>query len=182
MKRIMFKGLFSALILGLFWSCSTENDVQMQQGGVNQKDNDILSGVIAHDLGNGQYQFVVSQADLIKEIERISVAEGDEAEIQSVQVIDKELVNAPGQYIPVLIAGGVNATGTLVTYGFGLVKAGTYLSGGGAAIGEDRPPRISCTGCGTGCFLEWYKLDDKHSLGYCDSAGCGDYCFKNKLD
>lgn len=184
MKKNIFKSLACILLLTLAWSCSTENDVQMQPSDsqIQLKGGSLLDGIIGEDLGNGVYRITVNEADLLEEIERLSVEDGNPlAKFQFVEIAKRTAVNNPAVEGFVLLAGTGHSAGSdaitmsfnLVTspFGFGLESPSTGAGGGS---------RTSCRGCGSGCFLEYYEIDG-HFLAYCDAASCGWNCTRTVI-
>ena len=180
MKKIMFKGLICPLLLSVLWSCSPENDVQMQTTQAQQKTGDILSGVIGQNLGNGIYQITVNEAALMAALEDVALQEGGvQVKIDNVKIVNRFATNTPTVPFPVLTGGGLTTDGSSMSFSYVLSEVNTNFMIGS---GVERPPLVMCRGCARGCFLEYYQLDATHLLGYCDSAGCGDYCFRIKLE
>ncbi|MFD2601901.1 hypothetical protein [Flavobacterium suzhouense] len=182
MKKIMLKGLICALMLSVFWSCSTENDVQMQSTTqVQQKTGDVLSGVIGENLGNGIYKIVVDERELMSALEDVALQEnGVQIKIDNISIVNKFATNSPSIPFPVLTGGGLSTDGSSMSFAYVLTEVNNNFMIGSS--GHERPPLVMCRGCARGCFLEFYELDATHLLGYCDSAGCGDYCFRIKLE
>jgi hypothetical protein len=184
MKKNIFKSLTCILLLTLAWSCSTENDVQMQPSDsqIQLKDGGLLDGVIGEDLGNGVYRITVDETQLLEEIERISVEDGNPpAKFQFVEIAKRTAANNPQVEGIVLLAGtghssesdAITISFNLETTPFGLALVNPAAPGGGGS-------RTSCRGCGTGCFLDYYEIDG-HFLAYCDAAGCGWNCTRTVI-
>lgn len=189
MKKIILKSLTCILVLGMAWSCSTENDVQIDSSAVNGsthlKDGSVMNGVIGVDLGNGVYQIIVDRSELLAEIARISAEDGNPVIFETVDIVKKVAVNNPSLEGFVLLAGtGTKETSSATTMAFTLTMNGANFSIGdpfGTGNGSGGPiiEKVSCRGCGTGCFLEFYEIDG-HFMGYCDTAGCGAFCQRIK--
>lgn len=179
MKKNIFKSLTCILLLTLAWSCSTENDVQMQPSNsqIQLKEGTLLDGVIGQDLGNGVYQITVDQEDLIAEIERLSVSDGNpDVKFNYIEIAKRTAVNNPQSEGLVLLAGTGHSGGSdAVTISFNLQMTTFGLALENPSPGASGGSRTSCRGCGTGCFLDYYEIDG-HFLAYCDAASCGWNC------
>lgn len=184
MKKNIFRIIACICLISLVWSCSTENDVQMQPDGNSQvqlKNSTIWEGELGIELSDGTYSITADKAVLTREIERISAEEGDVVKINSLEIVKVIATNDSNMQGVVLFAGTGN-TGTIAkTMGFQLaVQSGSVsLANLANESGGDGPGHISCRGCGQGCFLEYYKFDG-HLVGHCVPAGCGADCEKLK--
>lgn len=183
MKKFIFKSLACICLLSLAFSCSTDNDVEMQPEnsraeGFNAKNGSIWDAQIAIENPDGSYTFTVDERALIAEFQNILVQEGNTTKLQTISIQTRRATNMPSDFSSMLIASGSFQDGSSST------SIGTILvnSGGkyyiGAPGGKPRKS-VSCTGCPTGCFLEYYNIDG-HKVPYCDSAGCGPICEKSE--
>jgi hypothetical protein len=177
MKRNILKSIACLCLVGLVWSCSTENDVQMQSSNsqFQQKDGSLLEGVIGVDHGNGIYEITVDEDELLTELDRLWAVDGDPVKFETVSIVKKTAVNNPS-YTTFILLAGTGVGETTMSMGIDLGQIGNSFqlqnpSGGGGTI-------TSCRGCGTGCFLEYYEIDGHH-LAYCDPYGCGSNCEKS---
>ena len=183
MKKNILKALACVLLVGLVWSCSTENDVKMQPDNslTQQKSSSIWEEELGIQLEDGTYKITADIKELTAEIERLSALEGDVVQITTLEIKKVTAVNDSTLEGLVLFAGtGINTGTASKTMGFQL----TQNVFGGVSIydpfgegGGSGPARISCRGCGHGCFLEYYKIDG-HLVGYCFPGVCGVDCEK----
>lgn len=185
MKKIIFKSLTFIFVLSLVWSCSTENDVQVQSTVLNgdlKKDKPLTDVEIAEDLGGGVYQLKVNENDLLTELERLALEDdGLTVDFDNIQIVNKPIANDASSSIVLILAGGNLPGGNLVTMSFPLIQTSGmgYTLAHPQATGDGKGRRIACRGCGTGCFIEYYLIDG-HYVPTCDPAGCGSNCERMK--
>lgn len=179
MKKNILKSILCVFLVGLIWSCTNENDVQMQSGEAQLKSGSVWDREIGIDLGNGVYQITASTDELIKELERLAVMDGYPVEINTLDIVKLDLVNDPDNSVVVLMAGTGNMGMGSSTIGIelGSQEGGLFIAH--PTAGPSGPQRIMCRGCGMGCFLEYYNIDGIH-VPYCAPAGCGADCEKIK--
>lgn len=182
MKKNILKVLICICLVGFVWSCNTENDVQMQpdNSSAQQKSSSVWDGDLGVQLEDGTYSITADINELTNEVERLSALDGDVVKITSVEILKVKAVNDLSLEGVVLFAGTGNVGSGSKTMAFQLTQD---IAGGVSLLdpfnGENTsgPKRISCRGCGHGCFIEYYKIDG-HLVGYCLPAGCGVDCEK----
>lgn len=183
MKKNILKVLACICLVGLVWSCSTENDVKMQpdNSSAQQKSSSIWEGELGMVLEDGTYRITADLTELTNEVERLSALDGDVVKITTLEILKVQAVNDLTLEGVVLFAGtGHNTGAASTTMAFQLTQ---NIDGGVSLLdpfnGESGsgPKRIICRGCGHGCFIEYYKIDG-HLVGYCLPAGCGVDCEK----
>jgi hypothetical protein len=177
MRKKIFKTIACLCLVGLVWSCTTENDVQMssENGQVQQKSGSVLEGVIGVDRSNGVYEITVDESELLTEIDRLSAEDGNPVKFETVAIVKKTAVNNPSYQTFILLAGTGDIGTATTSIGIDLVDigGGFHLQNPSAGGGST----TSCRGCASGCFLEYYEIDGHH-LAYCDPYGCGANCEK----
>ena len=185
MKRIILKSLTCLFLLGFAWSCSTDSDVTIDQPsekntstGVQQKDESAWEGIIGYDRGNGVYEITADEEALIADLETILAAEENPVKLTTLSIQRRIATNNPGGEAFFLIGGTGNIGSATTSIARQLTMANT-----GFSMARDLENQllksVSCRGCGTGCFLEYYEIDG-HFVPYCDSAGCGSDCTKSE--
>jgi len=190
MKKKILKSIACLLLMGMAWSCSNESDTIMSDSnengtrdGFHEKSASVWNGPIAQETTSGQFTIVADMAALRAEFESKLLDQGGEpVKIETIIVQRKTATNNPNDRLVFLIGGGRAAT-TNKSVSSGIIlsaaSGGMYFSSGpGGGVGGD-PKSVSCWGCATGCFLEYYDIDG-HKVPYCNSAGCGPLCDKKE--
>ena len=181
MKKFILKSAACLFLLGLAWSCSSENDVIIDQTSgkdFQQKNGSIWEGVIGIER-DGEYIITADRNALLADLENTLEQDGHPVKLVSINIERKFAANDPGDMTYFLIAGTGEIGSESTSIGKLLVKNGNGFSirpsfdGGSSDIGKT----YGCRGCGTGCFLEYYIVDG-HYVPYCDRAGCGSDCVK----
>jgi len=188
MKKKILKSIACLLLMGMAWSCSNESDTIMSDSnengirdGFHEKSASVWDGPIAQETGNGQFTIVADMAALRSAFESILLRQGGQpVKVETIVVQRKTATNNPGDRLVFVIGGGRTLGGNSVSSGVMLTPSfgGMYISSGPGGVGGD-PKSVSCWGCATGCFLEYYDIDG-HKVPYCNSAGCGPLCDKKE--
>lgn len=186
MKKIILKSIGCLLLLSMTWGCSNENDTIMSDqeqnrlsDGFQLKDGSVWDGQIGEDRA-GVPTITANIQEIKDGFEEILISRGNPVKIETVQIIKKNATNDPSDFNFFLIGGGRGTDNTSTSIGKPLtVSGGKYFISSGAGINGDPEETVSCRGCGTGCFIEYYKVDG-HLVPYCDSAGCGPICSREK--
>lgn len=186
MKRIILKSLTCLFLLGFAWSCSTDSDVTIDQPseknastGVQQKDESAWEGIIGYDRGNGVYEITADEEALIADLEAILVSEENPVKLTTLTIQRKIATNNPNSEAYFIIGGTGNIGSATTSIGRQLTRMGNGFTATPSTTGGGIAKSVSCRGCGTGCFLEYYEIDG-HFVPYCDSAGCGSDCTKSE--
>jgi hypothetical protein len=188
MKRKALRSIACLMLIGMVWSCSNESDTVMSDSKETslrdsfQKSGGVWDGVIAEE-NNGQIIITADEDALIAGLNNALERQNpdDPAKVTSLTIIRIIATNDPADAAYFLIGDGRSASGSRISAGVPLSPGGGsgntkfLASGGFVSAGEPKP--VSCWGCGTGCFLEYYNVDG-HRVPYCNSAGCGPICTK----
>lgn len=178
MKKIIYKSLACICLLSLAFSCTTDNDADMQEDRsvtFNEKSGGtVWDKALAQDNGDGTVTFLVDEREIKAELEALLAEQQTPLKIVSLTIEEKFATNNPTAKGYMLIGGTGASSG--ISIGMPVVsRGGTFFSPGPVNGGPRKA--VSCRGCGSGCFLEYYDIDG-HFVPYCDSAGCGPYCDK----
>lgn len=183
MKKNILKSAVCFLLLGLAFSCSTDNDVVIEQpseknlDGFQQKDASVWNGTIGIER-NGAYEVTANPAPILAEFEAILAEEGNPVKLTHLTIQKRIATNDPSSEAYFLIGGTPNIGSGTTSIAKRVTKSGyTFTISPGVGGGPGKS--VSCRGCGTGCFLEYYQIDG-HYVAYCDSAGCGSDCTKSE--
>ncbi|MDV6168914.1 hypothetical protein R1T16_10790 [Flavobacterium sp. DG1-102-2] len=183
MKRKILQSTICFLLIGMAWSCSNDSDVVMSDAGsrdIRQKNKNVWEGQIAEEV-DGQLILTADRDELIEAFQSILLrqSDGENVEINQITLVRKFASNNSQDSAVFLIGGGRSPGGSTVSSGVILVAGGTgsgkMFFSPGPINAEGDPTSVSCWGCGTGCFLEYYNIDG-HKVPYCNSAGCGPLC------
>jgi len=143
----------------------------------------VVYGPIAQEIGNGQFTIVADMGALKSAFESLLLRQGGQpVKVETIIVQRKIAKNNPNDRLVFIIGGGRTAVGNKNVSSGVILSVGAggmfFSSGPGGGVGGD-PKSVSCWGCATGCFLEYYDIDG-HKVPYCDSAGCGPLCDKKE--
>lgn len=178
MKKNLLKALTALFAIGMIISCSTdaENDTTVNEGlsapstlrgGVSVWDD-----VIGKDWGEGMYVITADEQEILADLQTIIEKEGHTAELRSLEIVKKTATNDPSDEGYMLI--GSDNQGTSI---------GVWMQLQGNEFSLVRQPGLStsttCTGCATGCNLQYLTIDGK-KVAYCNENGCRFDCEKSE--
>ncbi len=167
MKKRILRNVICLLLLGAAWGCSNESDTVMSNqqdsrlssDNFNLKDRSVWDGQIGEDRAGTPY--ITADIEAIKDgFEEMLIGQGNPVQIETVQIVKKIATNDPTDFAFFLIGGGQGTDGTSTSIGLLLTKsAGKYFISPGIINGDDPKATVSCRGCATGCFIEYYKVE-----------------------
>lgn len=140
------------------------------------------TGQIGRVMPDGSALLVVPEAQAKAELEYLLADQGMNTRLSYVTIEKKLDVNNDRDFTYALI--GSDNTGLSVGVMLSANANGSLFYfdpniGGGSGGGH--VTNVACRGCGTGCNLQYVKLDGK-KIFYCNENGCGDWCEKLILE
>lgn len=180
MKKNLLQLLSALFAIGMIISCSSdaENDTTVNEGlsasTVSTARGSVWDGVIGEDWGNGRYVVTANEELILTDLQEIIEKEGHTAVLRNLEIVQKVATNDSGDRGFMLI--GSDNQGTSIGVWMELQNNNFTLV---------RQPGLStsttCTGCATGCNLQYLTIDGK-KVAYCNENGCIYDCEKSESD
>ena len=171
MKKLLLSGI-ACFAITFFAACSSDSAVSTSEDNAVETANRSTEweGQIGAD-NRGQYIITADEAVLRADLEAILAEQGINTTLGRLTIIEKAVVNAPEEVAYMLI--GSDATGRSV---------GVPLKKQDLSFSLDEPVNTvatSCSGCTSGCNLQYYLVDGK-KYPYCNENGCIYDCTKSE--
>lgn len=180
MKKNLLKALSALFAIGMIISCSSDaendnvNTPSSASSASTARGGSVWSEVIGKDWGNGQYVITADENAILADLQVIIRKEGHLAELRSLEIVQKTATNDPADVGYMLI--GSDNQGTSI---------GVWMELQNDSFTLIRQPGLStsttCTGCATGCNLQYLTIDGK-KVAYCNENGCIYDCEKSESD
>lgn len=181
MKKNLLKALSALFAIGMIISCSSdaENDTTVNEGlsatAASTARGSVWSGVIGEDWGDGRYVVTANEELILADLQEIIRKEGHTSTLKNLEIVQKTAANDPSDIGYMLI--GSDNEGTSIGVWMQLSQQSQFTM--------VRQPGLStsttCTGCATGCNLQYLTIDGK-KVAYCNENGCVYDCEKSESD